>query len=153
MFTSLHLSHVMCHMSRARVTCHLSGDTCHILFIFFFGQSGGISRQRLCYQRGLPCLVYYSIYILIKVFWKNCLVYNLLYPCDVHFITVQFSAANLVYTLLYHDIGEVLFGGKEHKIFCTFLFCTLMYYTLPHSSLPYCSVFHCTALHPTELYV
>ena len=62
-----HVSHVTCHMSH--VTCHMSPVTCHMsdvkkkLHFFFFSnvkiieQSGGASRWRVCYQRGLPCLV------------------------------------------------------------------------------------------------
>ena len=58
-----HVSHVMCHVSH--VTCHVSRVTCHVshviyLFIFylFFGQSGEAYRWRVCYQRGLPRLVF-----------------------------------------------------------------------------------------------
>ena len=60
-----HVSHVTCHMSR--VTCHVS----HVKNTFFYnffkkknyttkniGQSGGASRWRVCYQRGLPRLVW-----------------------------------------------------------------------------------------------
>ena len=39
-----HVSHVMCHMSH--VTCNI-----------FFGQKGGASQWRVCYQWGLPRLV------------------------------------------------------------------------------------------------
>ena len=60
-----HVSRVTCHMSR--VTCHMSPVTCHIscvrfflnLFIYFFWvQSGEASQGRVCYQRGLPHLVF-----------------------------------------------------------------------------------------------
>ena len=75
MFTPPNMSHVTCHVSR--VTCHMSSVTCHmskknyILIFFFFsrtqiGQSGGASRWRVCYQRGLPCLV--LAYLLIFLF-------------------------------------------------------------------------------------
>ena len=43
-----HVSHVMCHVSH--VMCHVSHVTCH----FFFGEA---YWGRVCYQRGLPCLV------------------------------------------------------------------------------------------------
>ena len=50
----------ICHMSG--VTCHVSHVMCEVsLFSLFFwggGQSGGASLGRVCYQRGLPCLVY-----------------------------------------------------------------------------------------------
>ena len=52
-----HVSRVTCHMSH--VTCHMSHVTCHIfLFIFFLGQSGEAYWSRVCYQRGLPRLVF-----------------------------------------------------------------------------------------------
>ena len=63
----------MCYVSH--VMCHMSDVTCHnylILFIFFlfFGQSGEAYRWRVCYQQGLPRLVYnikgISFYVL---FW------------------------------------------------------------------------------------
>ena len=68
-----HVSCVMCHMSH--VTCHMSRVSCqnifftlfnkkiYVLFVFFnkFGQSGGASRWRICYQRGLPRLVSFKI--------------------------------------------------------------------------------------------
>ena len=49
-----HMSHVTCHVSC--VTCHISCVTC--FFCFFFGQSGEAKRERVCYQRGLPRLVF-----------------------------------------------------------------------------------------------
>ena len=55
-----YVSHVMCHVSC--VTCHVSRVTCHMslffFFFFFFGQSGEAYRWRVCYQRGLPRLVF-----------------------------------------------------------------------------------------------
>ena len=58
-----HMSCVMCHVSC--VMCHVSCVMCHMLHFYLFlniffycRQSGGSSRRRVCYQRGLPCLVY-----------------------------------------------------------------------------------------------
>ena len=60
-----HVSRVTCHLSH--VTCHMSPVTCHMFYLFiyfyFFSlkkklQSGGASRWRVCYQRGLPRLVF-----------------------------------------------------------------------------------------------
>ena len=54
-----HMSHVTCHMSH--VTCHLSPVTCHVslfFFFFLFRQSGEAYPWRVCYQRGLPRLVF-----------------------------------------------------------------------------------------------
>ena len=54
----------MCHVSRhmSRVTCHMSRVTCHMshitIFFFFFGQRGEAYWWRVCYQRGLPRLVF-----------------------------------------------------------------------------------------------
>ena len=55
------MSHVTCHVSC--VTCHVSRVTCHMsrvtFFIFyFFGQCGEAYRWRVCYQRGVPRLVF-----------------------------------------------------------------------------------------------
>ena len=57
------VSHVTCHVTR--VICHISPVTCHVSYVtcnFLYnekksGQSGGASRWRVCYQRGLPYLV------------------------------------------------------------------------------------------------
>ena len=63
-----HVSHVTCHISR--VMCHVS----HVTFFFFLfsGQFSEAYRWRVCYQRGLPRLVYFtynSIYhILLTLF-------------------------------------------------------------------------------------
>ena len=84
MFTPPNMSHVMCHVSRvtchvSHVTCHVSPVTCHMstkknwtfflfIYLYFFflckkkiGKSGGASRWRVCYQRGLPRLVFLQI--------------------------------------------------------------------------------------------
>ena len=50
-----HMSGVTCHMSGVR--CQVSGVTCN--FFFLFSESGGTSRWRVCYQWGLPRLVFY----------------------------------------------------------------------------------------------
>ena len=44
----------------SRVMCHVSGVTCHLSHVTFFGggQSGEAYRLRVCYQRGLPRLVF-----------------------------------------------------------------------------------------------
>ena len=61
------VSRVRCHMSR--VMCHVSHVRCHMylfFFFFFFGQSGGAIRWRVCYQRGLPCLVFQTVGIIAE---------------------------------------------------------------------------------------
>ena len=76
--TICHVSHVICHVSR--VMCHLSRVTYHMSLFFtikkkinkikklhFFvihkkiEQSGGASWWRVCYQRGLPRLVFIQL--------------------------------------------------------------------------------------------
>ena len=64
MFTPHHVLHVICHLSY--ITCHVSPVTSHMSFFqkntfFLFKknrQSGGTSRWRVCFQRGLPRLVF-----------------------------------------------------------------------------------------------
>ena len=60
-----HVSHVRCQVSVvlcqvSHVRCHMSCvKKIHIFLLFsFFGQCGGVSRWRVCYQRGLPLLVF-----------------------------------------------------------------------------------------------
>ena len=54
-----------CHVSC--VTCHVSHVTCHMsrvmFFSSFFGQSGEAYRWRVCYQWGLPRLVFTNFVI------------------------------------------------------------------------------------------
>ena len=103
MFTPPNMSYVMCHVSRvtchvSHVTCHMSHVTCHLshvkifvltffiiiitrnIYILFFNplkknlQSGGASRWRVCYQRGLPRLVCYAFHICSIELLKLCLI-------------------------------------------------------------------------------
>ena len=74
MFTLYHVSHVRCHMScvmfhMSGVRCHVAHVTCqvsHVMyqlfssFFFLFWQSGGASWWRVCYQQGLPRLVFFK---------------------------------------------------------------------------------------------
>ena len=71
-----HMSCVMCHVSP--VTCHVSPLTCQNYNFYIFvkkklkknytikniGQSGGASPWRVCYQRGLPRLVFVLLVVL-----------------------------------------------------------------------------------------
>ena len=54
------------------VTCQVSGVSCNFI-IFFFGKSGGASRRRVCYQRGLPrlVLILFQNFLEIYQFFKN----------------------------------------------------------------------------------
>ena len=83
-----HVSRVPCHLSR--VKCHMSPVTCqkkNSSYFFFFsflslkkiGQSGGPSRWRVCYQRGLPRLVYKFI---DKIHKLRCRQSMNLCPCN-----------------------------------------------------------------------
>ena len=56
---------VTCHLSH--VTGHVSCVMCQVPCATFFLQSGGAFCLRVCYQRGLPCLVYVQKDVL-KVF-------------------------------------------------------------------------------------
>ena len=67
-YVMCHVSHVRCHMSP--VPCHMSPVTRQIFFLIKeknilnkIGQRGGVSRWRVCYQRGLPRLVFRRIQI------------------------------------------------------------------------------------------
>ena len=61
------MSHGTCHMSC--VMCHMS----HVTFFYlFFLQSGEGYRRRVCYQWGLPCLVFiFTGYLFCIVLWPK----------------------------------------------------------------------------------
>ena len=64
--TTCHMSHVTYYVSHVR--CHVSCVTCHMQFFFLcfvFGQSCEAYWWRVCYQRGLPRLVYLYSQILV----------------------------------------------------------------------------------------
>ena len=70
MFIPHHMSHVACHGSG--VTCQLSGVICQVshvffLYIYFFLQSGGVSRWRVCHQRTPSSLLDFKIYLLSQL--------------------------------------------------------------------------------------
>ena len=59
MFTPHDVSHVMCHVSH--VMCQVSGVMCQgscVRYIYFFFLQIGASLCRVCYQQGLPRLVF-----------------------------------------------------------------------------------------------
>ena len=53
----------------SRVTCHMLHVTSHMyfLFLFFFGQRCEAYWWRVCYQRGLPPLVYVCVLHVVHV--------------------------------------------------------------------------------------
>ena len=60
------MSHVTCHVSR--VTCPMS----HVIFFFFFfGRTAEAYRWRVCYQRGLPRLVYITYHFFFIYYMYN----------------------------------------------------------------------------------
>ena len=67
MLTPPNVSRVTCH-DVSRVTFHVSRVTCHMSHVTFFGQSGEDYWWRVCYQRGLPRLV--SFTLVVNLFTK-----------------------------------------------------------------------------------
>ena len=57
----IHMSRVICHVSC--VTCHMSCVTCFFCCCFFW-QSGEAHWWRVCYQHGLPLLVFFIHHLL-----------------------------------------------------------------------------------------
>ena len=55
------------HMSHVR--CQVSGVICQMSYVIFFLQSCAASQLRVCYQRGLLCLVYILTYKLSE--WQK----------------------------------------------------------------------------------
>ena len=77
MFTPHNMSHVTCRMSRVtchmwHVTCHMSHVTCCIFFFSSFLElSGEAYWWRVCYQWGLPRLVFKASALWADAFYKS----------------------------------------------------------------------------------
>ena len=71
MFTPPNMSPVTCQVSL--VICHVSHVTCQVsyvmslFFLFFFGQSDEAYWWRICYQQGLPHLIYRLLRKLLRL--------------------------------------------------------------------------------------
>ena len=115
MFTPHHVSHVTCDVSQVRY--HVSGVTCHIFFLFFyfFLQIGWASLWRVCYQRGLPRLVFPScLYIC-------CISLSLMHlPLILNFPTLPERSC----TFLHLPSPSCYF---QHLLSPSFTFCTFLH--------------------------
>ena len=101
------MSHVMCHMSYgmcqvAKVMCHNFFSYFNFLFIFL--QSGGASRWRVCYQRGLPRLVFLIIML--------CLIL-----LDLTFSTAYRRPLNILNPWILYNFC-LCFGCLSHGCLC-----------------------------------
>ena len=79
--------------------CHMSCVTCHMSYVIFFwgggGQNVGVCQRRVCYQQGLPCLVFLHLNIFL-VFWFHKISYS-----DCLFFCIKMFC-NLFHTFFYH---------------------------------------------------
>ena len=137
MFTPTNKSRVTCHISR--VTCHVSRVTCHVshvtfLFYFlFFGQSGEAYRWRVCYQRGLPSLVYHlqSIYHLYGPHHHLIMAIWFLFNLESLFVDffVDTFCGHFVWTLFMDTLKDIFCGLFLWNFFvdpfCGHFLCTL----------------------------
>ena len=83
----------MCHMSR--VTCHMS---C-VFFYFVFGQSGGASQWRVCYQRGLPSLVFILTWFwFTKVLWFTLIWLTIVYLSFIFQVIISSSISTSIFS-------------------------------------------------------
>ena len=78
------MSHVMCHMSR--VTCHMSRVTCHLFFSFLTTVEA--YRWRVCYQRGLPNLVFIKRFQISEIDLSECELLSFVTILVLCFITI-----------------------------------------------------------------
>ena len=91
------MSRVMCHVSR--VTCHVS----HVIFLFY-GQRGEAYRWRVCYQRGLPRLVY--LVDLGKT--RGCSINTVV----IHYLSYSFSPT----ALRHRQVQTIRDGASSQKV-------------------------------------
>ena len=109
MFTLHHVSHVKCQVSGVGVRCHVSDVRCHF-FLSFFGQSGGTSRWRVCYQRGLPRLVFtQTVYTTI---YQSAPVCTRIYCITVVYTSIDYTTR--LYFICQFPAWPVVMGGPCH---------------------------------------
>ena len=120
--------HVTCHMSY--ITCHVSHVTCHISHVIFFlllfrtKCSGEAYWRRVCYQRGLPRLVF-------DIFWRLEVVGrpNLLLRITKFKVMFTESAIFVYIWLLLATVGYFWLLLATFSYFCLLLF-TFGYFCL-----------------------
>ena len=137
---------VTCHGSR--VTSHMSHVICHNFFCFVFWQSGEAYRWRVCYQGGLPRLVYeedvfskyfsfatlgcYGAKVLKFLWWvilggflakdeQNCPLLILRIPCDEKYV-LQSGIALFVKYFLHYNIADLERTNSMTRRSSTFFF-------------------------------
>ena len=107
----------------SHVTCHVSPVTCHVSFKKI-GQSGGASRWRVCYQRGLPRLVFKAAELLNRYFsYLSCRAKQLIASTGCYLaegavsLMVPGKAVSLSVTKVFHmgaggPVSLLMPGGK-----------------------------------------
>ena len=134
-----HVSRVTCHVSR--VTCHMSRVTCHVshvtfffIYFFFFWKSGEDYRWRVCYQRGLPRLVFLLVELnttVLITYFKTSQHLASLFVWGLRCLKIwwqsQFSERRLSSTffvcflgLLLKDLTDIIIYVLYFAIFCLF---------------------------------
>ena len=88
----------MCHMSRV---------------FFFFGQSVGASRGRVCYQRGLPRIVFVNIRIFVSrhVVNEKKTIYN-----DWNILVPQVSLITMLNSVRCRKLAKLVGGFGPQSI-------------------------------------
>ena len=117
----------------SHVNCLMSGVVCQF-FLFFFGQSGGVIRWRVCYQQSLPRLVF-----VFSEFW------------DVSLSELQFLifVTTLVFTFCHYlDISyNLIFQVLSHfNILCFVTFWDLSHFSSWFSIFEFWNILSCNNL-------
>ena len=146
MFTPHHTSHVRCQGSGVR--CQVSGVRCQVSPFFL---SGGVSLLRVCYQWGLPRLVF-IISRDFKIYPVQCSTVQNRGRSAVHYIAVHCKSA-ICYTVKFNAVQEIeLLCIETIYIFKTFQWSALHIKEVQcnsmDSNIDQCSAVECTAAQP-----
>ena len=136
MFTPHHTSHVRCHVSG--VTCQVSHVRCQVSGVTFF-LSGGVSLLRVCYQWGLPRLVF-IISRDLKIYPIQCSTVQNRGRSAVHYIAVHCKSA-ICFTVKFNAVQEIelqLSSLHIKEVQCNSM----------DSNIDLCSAVECTAAQP-----
>ena len=133
------------------VRCQVSGVTFFFLF-FFLQKSGGVSQSRVCFQWGLPRLVFIISRDLKKIYPVQCSTVQNRGRSAIQYITVHCKSV-ICYTVKFNAVQDIeLLCIKTIYIFKTFQWSALhikeVQCNSKDSNIDQCSAVECTAAQP-----
>ena len=120
MFSPSNMSHITCHMScvtchMSCVMCHMSCVTCHLFIYICFRRDKRCYWWRVCYQGGLPRLVFFSM---LQTYLCTSRKPSLLTPCATCFssyLSLKISPLTSFFVKSCPTVGLYFRGQNKSK--------------------------------------